>query len=83
MGRPTTVQKTTRVDTISGSKKCPRLTKKQEQEEREQLVTTEKQIANKLAEKRVFDVSCEDTEYLKVISEARAKIERCVDSSMP
>ena len=41
------------------------------------------QIANKLAERRVFDVSSEDTEYLKVISEGRAKIERCVDSSMP
>ena len=36
-----------------------------------------------LAEKGVFDVSSEDTEYVKVISEAREHVEKCVGPSMP
>ena len=40
-------------------------------------------MTRRSAEKGIFDVSSEDTEYVKVVSKAREHVEKCVGPSMP
>ena len=43
----------------------------------------ETRLQEALRQRGIDDVSSEDTEFLKVVSEARAKLEMCVVASMP
>ena len=81
-GRPTKVQSTTRPDTIL-PEKWPRLPKKQEPEEIAAWDEEKIRLQEEARRKRgVFDVSSKDPANLKVISEARTKLERCAVPSM-
>ena len=77
-GRPTQVQKTTRLDTI-GSEEWHRLLKKQKKEEIATWDEEKTRLQHACRKRGNIDVSSEDTEHLKVISEGRVKLEKCVD----
>ena len=74
-GRPTHVQKTARPDTIWPFE-WPTLSKKQKQEVAAAGDDEKTRLPEACRKKVIFDVSSQDTQYLKVISEARAKVEK-------
>ena len=68
----------------SGPKNGPDFQRNTKSKRRLQAATKKRPYCKKLDDQRgIFDVSSEDTEYLKVIAEARAKLETCGGSSMP
>ena len=73
-------ERSTHYDFIrSGPKELSRLLKKQKQEEIANWDEEKTSLQHARRRKGIFDVSSEDTEYLKVISEARATLEKCAD----
>ena len=76
-GRPTQVSKTLRPDTI-WLEEWPRLSEKQKARVDQNWNGEKTRLPDARQTRGIFDVSSEDTEYLNVTCEARAKLEKCV-----
>ena len=83
-GRPTNSKHTPRTATF-WTEEWPRLSKKKKKKQEEIAAWDEEETRLQEARRKreIFRILSEAEEYLKVISDARAKLEKCMVPSMP